>query len=149
MKRVLLLLMIGIFLAKCNSKPVEKPENLIEKPVMIDILYDLHLLNAIRSNGNNYETNFSLTPEKYIYKKYKIDSAQFSSSNRYYASDLQEYEEMFELIMERLKKNKPTIDSISTEKPVEKIKSKKRSNEDSLKEKKSLNEVVLKDSILN
>lgn len=85
----------------CNSNSVEKPDNLIDKDKMTDILYDMSLLEAIKTQN----INGGITPKtanKYIYKKYKIDSIQFAKSNKYYASDIEEYKKMFEKIKDRL-----------------------------------------------
>jgi hypothetical protein len=100
MKKVLFIcfLVIGF---SCSNTGVSKPKNLIDKDKMIDILYDMSLLQAIKSqnlNGgiSNKESN------QYLYKKYKIDSIQLSESNKYYASDIQEYKKMFEKVKEKL-----------------------------------------------
>jgi hypothetical protein len=77
----------------CNSNSVEKPKNLIEKDKMVAILYDISLLEAIKTQN----INGGITSEMgfdYIYKKYKIDSVQFSKSNKYYASDIDEYKKI-------------------------------------------------------
>ena len=47
----------------------------------------------------------------YIYKKYKIDSVQFSKSNKYYASDIDEYKKMFEKVKEKLSAETLKIDA--------------------------------------
>lgn len=97
-------ILIGLLLAfiGCNHT-IDKPDNLIEKDKMIDILYDISLLEAIKSqnisggiSNNNANT--------YLYKKYKIDSIQFAQSNKYYASDIEEYKKMFEEVKSRLEK---------------------------------------------
>lgn len=81
---------------------VEKPDNLIEKQKMIDIFYDLALLDAVRSQKPVLLENNSINPDKYIYKKYKIDSLQFAKSNQYYASDIAAYKKMYEEVAKRL-----------------------------------------------
>jgi Domain of unknown function (DUF4296) len=92
----LLFLIIG-----CNDSVIKKPKNLIEKDKMIDVLYDLSLLESIKAqNISGGISNNSVTD--YIYKKYKIDSIQLVESNKYYASDIEEYKKMFEIVKERL-----------------------------------------------
>jgi hypothetical protein len=45
---------------------------------MIDVMYDLSILDAIKyQNPASLET-YKINPSQYIYKKYKIDSAQFA-----------------------------------------------------------------------
>lgn len=85
----------------CNNNSVEKPKNLIGKDKMVDILYDISLLEAIKTQNINGGITVKMGND-YIYKKYKIDSVQFVKSNKYYASDLEEYKKMFEKVKERL-----------------------------------------------
>ena len=100
MKKILFFCVVLIGFS-CSNAGVSKPKNLIEKDKMIDILYDMSLLQAIKSqnlNGgiSNKESN------QYLFKKYKIDSIQLSESNKYYASDIKEYKEMFEKVKVKL-----------------------------------------------
>ncbi len=85
----------------CNSNSVEKPKNLIDKDKMVDILYDISLLEAIKTQNIGGGITVKMGNE-YIYKKYKIDSIQFVKSNKYYASDIEEYKKMFEKVKEKL-----------------------------------------------
>lgn len=85
----------------CNSNTVEKPSNLIGEDEMIAILYDISLLEAVK----NHNISGGITVKsanKFIYKKYKIDSIQFVKSNTYYASDIEKYKKMFEKVKNRL-----------------------------------------------
>jgi hypothetical protein len=111
---VIICLIFSFF--SCNNNIIEKPKNLIEKDKMINILYDLSLLDAVKTQFieggiSNQKAN------DYIYKKYKIDSLQLVQSNKYYASDIEEYKKMFEEVKSKLDKenNKlanPTPNSI-------------------------------------
>ncbi len=93
----------------CQKTGVEKPDNLIDKDKMTDILYDMSLLEAIKTQNLNGGIS-TKTANEYIYKKYKIDSVQFAKSNKYYASDIVEYKKMFEKIKERLNNETAKID---------------------------------------
>jgi hypothetical protein len=46
---------------------------------MIDVMYDLSILDAIKYQNPSLET-YKINPSQYIYKKYKIDSAQFAKA---------------------------------------------------------------------
>ena len=94
----------------CNSNSVEKPKNLIEKDKMVAILYDISLLEAIKIQNINGGITSEIAYD-YIYKKYKIDSVQFSKSNKYYASDIDEYKKMFEKVKEKLSEETLKIDA--------------------------------------
>lgn len=101
MRKIIFLVCCVFSVVSCNNTIIEKPNNLIGKDKMIDILYDISLLEAIKNQ--NVEGGISnKVGNDYIYKKYKIDSLQFVKSNKYYASNVEEYKKMFEKIKERL-----------------------------------------------
>lgn len=107
----------GIFLAflliiSCAEEMIKKPENLIPKNEMINILYDLALLNAGKNidPGKLIDNNIETMP--FIYKKYSIDSTQFVKSDMYYASKPLEYEALYTALEERLKQEKLSLEDI-------------------------------------
>lgn len=92
---------VAVFTISCNNSVIEKPSNLIEKDKMVDILYDISLLETVKSQG--IKRGFTQSEiNQYILKKYKIDSTQLISSNKYYASDADEYKKMFEKVKAKL-----------------------------------------------
>lgn len=99
----------------CNSNSVEKPSDLIAKDKMVAILYDISLLEAIKTQNSNGGITAKMAND-YIYKKYKIDSIQFAKSNKYYASDVEEYKKMFEKIKERLSKETLKVEAAMNKK---------------------------------
>lgn len=99
MKRRLLFFIL--VLAGCQNLGVEKPSNLIEKTKMVDILYDISLLEALKTQKINGGIS-SKEINEYIFKKYKIDSVQLVKSNKYYASDVVEYKKMYQQVKDRL-----------------------------------------------
>ena len=102
-KQVTFFLIIMAFLG-CDSKVnYEKPENLISKKKMTDLLYDMHLAIGT-SNVQNVKYEKNRNYMALVYEKYGIDSVQFAMSNIYYTSNIDEYEEIFEAVQERLKK---------------------------------------------
>jgi len=111
MKKYFLLLIGFSFLVSCDDK-VEKPDNLIEKEKMDDIIYDLTILQAMRGSFQARLDSSNVNPANYVYKKYNIDSAQFVNSNRYYASDVAAYNRMYNRVNERLTANKVKADTI-------------------------------------
>lgn len=100
MKKVCFVLGLFLLLMSCE-KAIEKPNNLIAKDKMIDILYDLSLLEAIKSQNIGGGIS-NKSANAFIYKKYKIDSTQLSQSNKYYATDVEAYKKMFETVKQRL-----------------------------------------------
>ena len=108
-KGVLFFILISLIFS-CKEEVVKKPENLIEKEIMVDVMYDLALLEAIKYQSPNALQAHKINPDEYIYKKYKIDNAQFVRSNMYYASDYKEYKKMYDQINSRLVKNKSLLE---------------------------------------
>lgn len=135
MKNFFLFFIGFCFLVSCGQKAIEKPDNLIEKEKMDDIIYDLTLLQAMRGGYQATLDSNKVDVANYIYKKYKIDSLQFANSNRYYASDVAAYNRMFNRVNERLIANKVKADTLA--KREEKLNLKKSS--DTLNKKPKIN----------
>ena len=121
MRKIIVLLTIITLFVSCKEEVVNKPERLIEKDVMVSIMYDLSILEAIRNQNPASLDTFKINSRDYIFKKYKIDSVQFAKSNVYYASDYNEYKSMFEQINKRLLAKTKSVDSLI------KLKKKKKS----------------------
>ncbi|MGB5229338.1 DUF4296 domain-containing protein [Eudoraea sp.] len=104
--RKIFLLISFIILFSCGEEVIDMPNNLISKEKMIDILYDMAIINAGKTTAPQVMEERNFVPMQYIYKKYEIDSIQFVSSDLYYASKPLEYEDIYEKIEERIKKEK-------------------------------------------
>lgn len=105
-----------VFLFACQSATkFEAPEDLIPKKQMVKLLTDMHLASSTY-NINNKEARKNLNYMSLIYEKYGIDSIRFASSNLYYASNVNEYNDIFKSVqknIDKLKKQYATeIDSI-------------------------------------
>jgi hypothetical protein len=103
MKKLVALICCVFAMISCNNNSVEKPNNLIGKEKMVDILYDMSVLEAIKNQNINGGISAKVGND-YIYKKYKIDSTQFVKSNKYYASNIDDYKKMFDEVKARLTK---------------------------------------------
>jgi len=112
MKKILPFLSFLIILVGCKKDVVKTPDRIIERDKMVDILYDLSLLAAIKSQNATYFANYNINQNQYIFNKYKIDSTQFAQNNIYYAADYMEYKKMFGEVKSRLANKKSYIDLI-------------------------------------
>lgn len=108
---VFFLVVIMLFLG-CKEDAVKKPDRLIDKEVMENIIYDLSLLEAIKYNDPSTTENYRVNPKEFIFKKYKVDSAQFAQNNVYYASNYEEYKAMYDSVVKRIESKKTIIDSL-------------------------------------
>ena len=107
MKKSLLILFIAIFsLLACDQPLVEKPENLIRKKLMIEMLVDIHLAEAtfIIRRGEDENVRSSSSAEFYysILEKYEVADSVFEQSFVFYASDTKEFEQIYTEVMNRL-----------------------------------------------
>ena len=111
MMRIVVLFFCVLFAAvSCKDTTIVEPENLIEEDKMVNIIYDLALLEGIKNfNTSNLQ---SVKSNDFVYKKYKIDSLQFAKSTQFYASDIDRYKKMYEEVGKRIEANKVHIDSL-------------------------------------
>ena len=96
----------------CKEDLVKKPDLLIEKSKMMDIMYDLALLEAIKYQNPAVLDSNQIRPKQFIYKKYKIDSLQLAQNNKYYAADYKSYKVMFESVVKRIESEKKRVNAV-------------------------------------
>lgn len=111
----------------CNNsiKKPKRPDNLIPKEKMADIMYDAYLLNSAKGINKIKLEESGLFPEKYIFEKYQIDSLQFANSNNYYAYDTKTYESIIKRIKERIESDKKKYEALDQ---IEEAERKKKSD---------------------
>ena len=141
MKKTIVLLMVLFVFLSCKEEVVQKPDRLIAKEQMMDIMYDLALLDGIKYQTPTAADTIKINPKEYVLKKYKVDSLQFAKSNIYYASNYTEYKDMFDQIIKRIDDRKAVIDSII------KIEDKNKLKIDSAKQLKK--PLIKTDSVIN
>jgi hypothetical protein len=112
MKKIFLIFITFFLITSCKDEVIEKPNNLISKDKMENIIYDLAILEAAKGQASGMQNNFP-KPTEFIKTKYKVDSLTFAKSTQYYASDIKEYKKMYSNVKERLeaesKKYKGTL----------------------------------------
>jgi hypothetical protein len=112
MKNFVFIILVLFLSVSCKKDLVKEPKRLIEKGKMIDIMYDLSLLEAIKYQNPLSLDSVNSDPKNFVLKKYKVDSLQFAQSNIYYAADYNTYKEMYDEIGKRLAVNERAVDSI-------------------------------------
>lgn len=112
MKNFAFIILVLFLAVSCKKELVKEPKRLIEKEKMIDIMYDLSVLDAIKYQSPLSLDSLDASPKKFVLKKYKVDSLQFAQSNMYYAADYESYKDMFDQIAKRLEKNQKKADSL-------------------------------------
>jgi hypothetical protein len=89
-------LFVFIFLASCTSNTIfEKPKDLIPRDTMSLLLQEMMIASSAKfiKNKTN-QKNINYIP--FVYDKFKIDSTRFESSNFYYMSKIDVYQEILE-----------------------------------------------------
>jgi len=109
MKRGILILLI-LTLYACGEKLMQKPENLIPKEEMVEILSDMAIVNSAKSTNIGLIRDNNIDPTEYVFEKHGIDSIRFVESDRYYASVPAEYEAIYTEVESRLTKQKKELE---------------------------------------
>ncbi|MCL9768802.1 DUF4296 domain-containing protein [Flavobacterium sp. HXWNR69] len=102
----LLFLFISLLAVSCSKNPVQKPDPLLEEEVMVDIIYDISLIQAIEGSMPNRLLENNIKPDQFIFEKYKIDSTIYRQNQLYYAADARIYKRIYKKVAERLEQNK-------------------------------------------
>ena len=113
MKRLITAFCI-LFLLSCNEKTIEKPEDLIPKDQMVEIIYDLAIINAAKKTNSLHLINNNIEAMPFIFRKYNVDSLQFIKSDLYYASVPEQYEAMYKIVEARIEREKSEYDKTKT-----------------------------------
>ncbi len=91
----------------CNRNVEKKPENLVPKEKMIEILADIHRLEGHVNNMNIQNTDtlafIYLKMEAEVFKKHAIDTASYYKSYKYYLVDPQEFTLLYEEVVAKIK----------------------------------------------
>lgn len=143
MKKIVGYIILVFVVLSCNeiNKP-KKPDNLISKSRMIDIITDISLVNAAKGVNKKLLEGNGINPENYIFQKYNIDSLQFAENNNYYAYDIKGYEDIYLKVKQRLEKQKSEYKTLEEKERKEKdsLRKLRTHTKDSKKRKKLLKE---------
>ncbi|MDB9732260.1 DUF4296 domain-containing protein [Polaribacter sp.] len=142
-----------MFFASCTSNTIfKKPKDLIPKDTMSLLLQEMMISTSAKfiKNKNN-QKNINYMP--FVYERFKIDSTRFESSNYYYMSTIDLYQEILEKAkasintqQDVLKKVQKELDSIK--KDALKLTRSKLKELDSLKVTKNFEKLELSKSTL-
>ena len=100
-KTYLFLLMLAL---ACS--PADKPDELLEEADMVKILYNIHLIEAKISLLNMSSKDSSKLVfdawEKQIFAQYKVDTAVYKQSYRYYAAHPQQFDRIYKEVIKQI-----------------------------------------------
>lgn len=155
LKRLILFFGIAFIAFGCNKlNGPEKPENLISKDKMVDILIDARFITSANSKNKIIMRDAGLDLNNYVYNKHDIDSLQFALSNNYYAFHIEEYEDIYTRLEDSLSDLKDYLKTVEADEWKEKTKRESDSLTEKMKKKKAkgalldVNKVVKENSFI-
>ena len=101
MKNLFLLILAVFLVVSCNNNGIEKPKNLIDEDKMEDIIYDLAILDGIKTQSYAYQFDVP-TAKELLKSKYKVDSLTFAQNTQYYAADIDNFKHLYDRVKNRL-----------------------------------------------
>ena len=114
MKKDIILLLVLTFFSSClSNNSIKKPDNLINQEKMEAILYDLSIINSIRSSSYKNPNYSDISLDSYIFLKYGVDSLQLVQSESYYSKTPKIYLKIYNNVEKRLKKTKDSLNKIN------------------------------------
>ena len=102
--------LLFLVLLSCGEKVIEAPDDLISKEKMVEMLYELSLINAAKGTNPKILEENNIEPTQFLFEKHGVDSLQFVKSDIYYASIPAEYQSIYESVSAKLEKNKDEIE---------------------------------------
>jgi len=102
-QNIVIYIFITLLFVSCYGieKP-KKPENLMSKDKMVDVLVELALVSSAKGINKRELENKGIVPDTFVYRKHKIDSTIFADSNNYYAYDIDEYSQIYKDVRDSL-----------------------------------------------
>ncbi len=110
MKKRLFLILIIAFVLSCAEEVIKKPEDLIPRETMTDLVYEMAVLNAAKSTNKAILEEHFEDPTDFLFRQYGVDSLQFVKSDMYYASQPLVYEAIYEEVSVRLEKERTELE---------------------------------------
>ncbi|MGY3054331.1 hypothetical protein ACVWYG_002538 [Pedobacter sp. UYEF25] len=109
MRKIFLALLLSIFWLACSNSV---PNGIIKPDKMENVIYDVHVVDGYISNIYPEDSAKKVASRYYngIYKKFDIDSVQFTESLAYYSEKPVQLEKMYKRISTRLKAQKRYMD---------------------------------------
>ena len=99
-------ILLTVFGFSCKEKGYAKPEQFISETEMIDIIYDIHLAEALSSHfKSNMDTTIELGSKEFyqtVLEKYELEDSVLASNIIYYSANPKVYEKIYEQVVERI-----------------------------------------------
>ncbi len=134
MKRIGFVIIV-VFMFSCSTE-VKTPEYIIPHDKMVNIIADIHILDGLFT-VNNVRRKFAKDSIDYynaVFTNYGYTRSDFDTSINFYSNNIDEYDKIYEEVLNRLNEMETIIKQESAEEQAEKEKRKKKK----LKKKKEI-----------
>ena len=99
-----------IFVVGCVKQVADKPDHLLSESEMESLVYDLVMFKSIQSYASEIQSIVP-NPEQTMYSWYGLDSLSYVQNDRYYASQPEVYEGIYNRVMWRIDREKEALDA--------------------------------------
>ena len=113
MKKAILLALL--MLSSCTQVEEVPPENLIGEEIMADLIFELAVLDAAKGFIPKDQKGRIVLDADSFYQFHEIDSAQFTSSNAYYAKQPKAYLRIVSMAKAKLKEFEKNMEEVDNE----------------------------------
>ena len=113
MKKTILL--VFLLLSSCTQVEEVPPENLIGEEKMADLIFELAVLDAAKGFVSKDQKGRIVLDADSFYQFHEIDSAQFTSSNAYYAKQPKAYLRIVSMAKAKLKEFEKNMEEVDNE----------------------------------
>ena len=105
MKNYLFVMVLTALVFSCREPKEKMPDNILSEKKMIDVLIEIHLIEANLSNKNLPKDTGLIYYNLYkkdMYKKFNIDDSTYIKSFNYYAAHPQIMDKIYEKVVDSL-----------------------------------------------
>ena len=113
--RFFILTLVILLVTACEMGSFDgpkKPKKLLSEEKMIEVLYDMSVLNSAKNINKMVLEKKGIAPVDFVYHKYGIDSAQFAESSAYYTYKSEVIQRIYDSVLGRLEKDKAFFEAI-------------------------------------
>lgn len=112
--KLLIVAFVAISVVACN----EKPENILPKETFTQVLYDIHMMDALLTDKKLFDEQIyndsSASHYNSIWKKHNITYQQFETSIDYYVRNTEEFLVIYDTIVARMEREREKYHKLAT-----------------------------------
>lgn len=105
MRKLIYICIICLGLTACNRPYIEKPDDLLSKSEMVDVLVEIYksqqMINSVPSQSGNQILDIAKNT-LYIFQEQEMTYQQFEGSYKYYFANPKEYQKILDDVKEEL-----------------------------------------------